>query len=144
MATPQTKRLIIARLAGFDAPLHKVSAANWKRLSDAVRVVRGDGTSRVDKLHDPAVTVEPITLELVVEKNEAFIAKARALFLQHKQDPSSAGPLVIVSMLDNGTVLDQVTLVRAVIQGVTAPEGDTLTHGEAMAQIVVDPEDVIG
>lgn len=143
MADPQTKRQILARLAGFNAPVHKVSAAVWKRLQGAIDVVRGDGSNRVDKLHDPAVSIEAVTLEIIVEKNEAFVAKARSLFLQHKQNPQSAGPLVLISINDDGSVRDTLTLVRAVIQEVRSADGDVQSHGEAVAQIIVQPDDVI-
>jgi hypothetical protein len=141
---PQTKRLIIAKINGFTLTCEEVTGIKQKRVSNPVDVVKGDGNSRVHKLHDPAVTVDPVTLRCIVEKNKAGMAEARRMLQEHKKDPSSAKNVLVQSLKDDGTPLDTWTLVKAVFQEVSIPEGSTQQHGEAMGEIIVQPEDIVG
>ena len=139
----QTKRLIIAKMNGFNATLEKVSQASIKRGNNPFIVVKGDGTSKAEYVHDPVLTFPEVTLSVAVAKNDAFVANARMLALQHKQDPSTATNVDIKSFDDSGAVVNQISLVKAVIQEVKMPDGDTGSHTEAMAEIIVQPADVI-
>jgi hypothetical protein len=62
---------------------------------------------------------------------------------QHKLDPQSAGPITVLSIHDDGSVEDLITLVNACIESVKMPDGDVMSHGEATAQIICSPTEII-
>ncbi|MGH9827032.1 MAG: hypothetical protein ACREDR_27710 [Blastocatellia bacterium] len=139
----QTKRQIIAVLAGLTGTIEKVSAASTKRLSNAFTVIKGDGNSTVDYVDDPAFGTPEVTLSVVVSRADAFVTLARQLAVTHKQNPDSAGPLTIRSYNPDGSIAGSVTLVKAVVQEVRIPDGDTSSHSEAMAEIIVQPRHIL-
>lgn len=143
MADPQTKMLIVARLDGFNGVIHKINGIDWKRLADVINVPRGDGSGIVDKLRCPAWTMDNVTLEIIVEKSLAFISQARNQARKHKLDPNSAGPITVMSLHDDGSVEDLITLVNACIESVKMTDGDVTSHGEAIATITCSPTEII-
>jgi hypothetical protein len=137
----QTKTLITASLNGFSGTIEKVSAAGLERKEAALAVLK-PLQNQIDFVDDPAITYPEITLTVVVSKNDAFLAEAQALFHQHRNNPAAAGPLTIRSHSDDGRVLKTIVFTQAVIQKVRFTEGDTGSHSEALAEILVQPKGI--
>lgn len=140
---PITKRLYIANFLGIKRTCEKHTKPGKKRLESAKPVVFGDGLSTVTYCHDPAIGTNEITLSFITTKDDPFVREAEAALLKHKNDPGAAEPTLLLSHKDDGSVLGTKTAVRAVIQEVNWPEGDTNAHGESMVEIRVQPEDMI-
>ena len=143
MPNPQTERKLTARISGYSGPVHEYSGGKEKRLAGSIDVPRGDGSNIVDKLDDPMITYEALVLKIIVEKNDAFIGQLRALHKQHRDNPNSAGPVLIQSRESDGSVVDVLSFTRATIQEIDIPTGNTQGHSAAMATITLMPRDAV-
>jgi hypothetical protein len=87
---------------------------------------------------------EPLVLKIIVENNDAWIKQLRALHKQHRDNPNSAGPVLLQSRDADGTVLDVVSFTRSTIQEIDPTPGNTQGHGPAMLTVTLQPRDMIG
>ncbi|HKV38518.1 MAG TPA: hypothetical protein VJX67_04830 [Blastocatellia bacterium] len=140
---PQTKRLIIAHMAGFDGTLEKVNNPNKKRQNNPFISVKGDGSSRAFYTSDPVVVVEAVTLSAVGTKQDVFFGQWQNMFEQQRANPALAQDITIQSFADDGTVLETLTLTNCVIQDLKQTDGDTGSHTETMCELIVQPDDII-
>jgi hypothetical protein len=140
----QTQVLITASLNGFTGTIEKVTAVEVKRVSAPFDVTPGDGLSQVEQVHDPRAKPSEVTLSVAIKKDNAFLVEAQSLFKLHKSNPDAAGSLTIRSHNPDGSIVDTAVLMRAVIQGIRFPPGDTASHSEAMCEIVIQPHDISG
>jgi hypothetical protein len=139
----QTKTLITASLNGWSGTIEKISPATIGRHKPPIAGL-DPLRNLIAFIDNPVTTWDEITLSVVATKSDAFIKEAQALYAAHRQNPSAAGVLTIRSHHDDGSIATTITYVQAVIQKVKMPEGDTETHGAAIAEIVVQPRGVTG
>lgn len=126
---------------GVSRTIEKFTQPEKKRLENAKPVVFGDGLNKVNKMHDPAFSCEPVTISMIVQDDDPFVAQAEAARQRHKDDPTSAESCIIRCHADNGNVIKTFTLFRCVIQSLKLPSGDTASHDHGMMEIVLDIED---
>jgi hypothetical protein len=139
----QSKRILIARYGAVARTCEAYSGAGKKRLEAARPIVLGDGQSQVLYLFDPAVGCDQVTLRFIVTRDDPFVQAAGEAFERHRRDPQSAESLVLMAYTDAGAVVASKTLVRAVIQEMRWPEGDTNTNNESMLELIVQPTDAL-
>lgn len=143
MPTIQNKRLFIARYNGLDRTVEEVTGAGRKRLENARQVVLGDGQSTVYQLHDPAATVDPITLRCITTRDDPFVAAIEGLFELQRLNPDAADALILFAYADSGATVDSRNFVKAVIQDYKFADGNSNAHGEAPFEFTVQPDDVL-
>jgi hypothetical protein len=143
MAQPQNKRLFIAKIGDISRTCEAYSGAGKKRIESSRPIVMGTGDSRVHKLRDPAMTVDPVTLRFICTRDDPFITAIGAAAEKHRLDPQSAGSLILQAFSDAGAVVASKTLVRACIESFHWSDGDTNASGESVCEVVVDPEDAL-
>jgi hypothetical protein len=138
-----TKREIIASFpGGWSGTIEKVTAVEIKRVSESFNYIAGDGKNTVVKVPDPAVEIGPVTLSIAVSKVDAFVAALRVMQSQDQQNPGFGGPLLIYSYGDNHSLISAITIVKPFIQSLKMPDGDTGSHAEAMAELVLQGQSV--
>jgi hypothetical protein len=137
----QNKRLMIARYGAFKRTCEVYTGAGNKRLDAPRPIVLGDGNSQVNFLMDPAVAPDQVTLRFIVTRDDPFIRAADDAFERHRLDPMSAESVMLLAYADDGSIVDNKTLVRCVIQELRYPEGDTNTSSETMLELIVQPLD---
>lgn len=143
MAQPISKRLMIAKHGDISRTVEVYTGGGRKRLDNAKAVVLGDGRSQVHFIDDPAVAPDLITLRMIATRDDPFVNAAERALDQHRRDPLTAAPITLKAFSDDGGVLGDKQIIRAVIQEVRFPDGDTMTSGETMAEIICQPRDVL-
>ncbi|HEY6329489.1 MAG TPA: hypothetical protein VI756_09125 [Blastocatellia bacterium] len=141
---PQTTTLMIAELGGLTATIEKHSPLVRRRATKPTPIYPGDGTSQPRHVQNPSWEFEPVTLELHPGKSQVFLAAAEAMFKQQMLDPTLAKTVILSTCNDGGEAVDTRTGVRAVIQEIHSPEGDTNQHALAPTRIVVDIIGIVG
>lgn len=135
----QTTVLCLCELVGLTATIEKHSEMIVKRRNAPITNVAGDGKNHPEDIHDPVQIVENITLELNPAENAVFLKEAHKMFDQQMLDPTIAQPIVLYSYLPNSRVVDTTSAIRAVIQEIHTPPGDTNAHNLATAKIICKP-----
>lgn len=143
MAQPISKRLMIAKHGDISRTVEVYTGGGRKRLDNAKPVVLGDGRSYVHFIDDPAVAPDLMTLRLIATRDDPFVSAAEQALDLHRRDPLSAGSVTLTAYADSGAVIADKQIIRAVIQEVRFPDGDTQTSGETLAEIIVQPRDVL-
>lgn len=139
----QSKRLYIARFGAFQRTCEVYTGAGRKRLENARPIVLGTGDSRVTHLHDPAASLDAVTLRFICTRDDPFIKAAQDAFERHRLDPTSAETIILLAYADDGSIVDTISLPRAVIQEIRFPEGDTNTNNETAMEIITQPADAL-
>lgn len=139
----QSKRLMIATYGAFRRTCEVYTGAGKKRLEGARPIVLGDGNSKVNFLFDPAVSPDQVTLRFIITRDDPFIQAAEDAFERHRLNPMSSESLMLLAYADDGSIVDNKTLVRATILDLRYPEGDTNTNSEVMLELVVQPQDAL-
>jgi|SRR5580693_9223535 hypothetical protein len=140
-----TKREIIASFpSGWSGTIEKVTAAEKKRVSEAFNYIAGDGTNTVVKVPDPAAEIGSVTISIAVSKVDAFVQEFQTSFYADILDPGQLGALTITSYNDDHSANGlRLQLVNPFIQSIKFPDGDTGSHAEAMAEIVLQAQDIL-
>ena len=141
MPKATSKRLYTAVHLGISRTIEEFTPPKKKRLESAKPAIFGDGQSKVTYNHDPAFGCEEVTIRMITTEDDPYIQKAEAARARHKNDPSTAEPMILRTHKADGSVIATKTLFRAVIQSIQLAEGSTSGHDNAMYEVVVQPED---
>ncbi|MEW6212790.1 MAG: hypothetical protein AB1631_30975 [Acidobacteriota bacterium] len=138
---PQNKRNFQVTYAGLTRKCEAFDGGDEKRLEAAKDVVMA-GSNEVQKLHDPAYTVEAITLRLVCTRDDSFGREILNLYRQQLKNPGAAPACILQSLEDDLSVIGDKAYTQAVIQSVKPPQGDRGSSDQVMIEFVVQPQGV--
>jgi hypothetical protein len=142
MNNPNTVRNIRAIVNGMSLVCSAVDGIEKGALSEPVDAVDPESNRHI-KVHDSVSKTGKVTLRVIPNKSEGGVAEARRLEAEHRRNPGSAQDVVVIFTENDGTVVDQLTLVNAVFNKVGPIRGDKQNHELQIVDIEVEPADIV-
>jgi hypothetical protein len=139
-----TRPVVVASFSnGWSGEVEKLSVPGTKCIAERLGCTAGMLRNQGARTSDPAPQMATVALSIAVNKADSFVEQFQTVFTTDISDGGQVAALTITTHGDHDEPGSRLQIINPFIQSVRLPAGEKDKHGEALAEVIIQAQDVL-